>query len=205
MASIGEIGAKARAAGRAVFGEVRWQRPQWLTLASARTQQGIASFGTAVRASPARSAAIAAGALAVIVGGYFLWQWYENRPKPVEVAYRVNPVAPTCYSCEPPGKPNALIVQFEASVAPLDRAGHKVQAGEAGISMSPQLPGEWTWDDDRLLRFQPAEDWPVGAKIAVKFDRKNFAAPQVRLAEYEFEFGTPAFDARIAATECSTQ
>ena len=47
------------------------------------------------------------------------------------------------------GPPNPLIVRFDASAAPLERAGHTVEPQQAGISMSPQLAGQWTWDDDK--------------------------------------------------------
>jgi alpha-2-macroglobulin len=201
MESIRALGAKARAAGRALFGELRWQRPQWLFYTAARTQQAFASFGAAVQRSPARATVIAACGIGLLAGSYLLWQWYERRPQPVEVAYSVTAPAITCYACEPPGQPNPLIVQFESSAAPLDRAGHPVEAATAGLSMSPQLAGQWSWDDDKILRFQPAADWPIGEKIAVQLDRKRFAAAQVRLKDYEFEFSTPGFEARIAATE----
>ena len=205
MASIQELGARtARAVGRgvrAIFGQISWQQPAWLTQAATRTRRGAHELNAAVRRSPARAAGIAAGSVAILAAGYFLWQWYENRPKPVEVAYAVNAPAVTCYACEPPGQPNPLIVQFEASAAPLEFAGHPVDAAKAGISMSPDLAGQWTWDDDKILRFQPAADWPVGAHIAVQLDKRRFAAEQIRLKEYEFKFDTPAFIAKIAATE----
>lgn len=192
---------KARAAGRALFGEVRWQKPQWLSYTAARARQATASFTTAVRKSPARATGIGACGIVLLAGSYLLWQWYERRPRPVEVAYTVTAPAITCYACEPPGQPNPLIVQFESSTAPLERAGHPLQAAQSGIAMSPELAGQWSWDDDKILRFQPAADWPIGEKIAVTLDRKRFAAAPVRLKEYEFEFVTPAFDAKIAATE----
>lgn len=205
MASIRRMGERvARAlgsAGRAIFGRLSWQQPAWLTRTSASTRRGAENLRASVRRSPVRAAGMAAGVVAILAGGYFLWQWYEHRPKPVEVAYSVAAPAVTCYACEPPGQPNPLIVQFEASAAPLERAGHPLEAKQAGISMRPELAGQWTWDDDKILRFQPATDWPVGVRIAVEFDKRRFVAEQVRLKDYAFEFTTPAFAAKIAATE----
>lgn len=197
MSATKTIGERIRTALRTLVGELTWTRPQWFSASTAAVQRGSAQ----VRANPRRSAMIGLGALALAVGGVLLWRWYESRPRPVEVAFAVNAPAVTCYSCEPPGSPNPLIVQFEASAAPLDRAGHRVEAKQAGIAMSPELAGQWTWDDDRTLRFQPGADWPIGTQYMVKFDRRHFTAAPVRLKRYDFEFAAPAFAAKIAATE----
>ncbi|MGH8188281.1 MAG: hypothetical protein ACREUC_17115, partial [Steroidobacteraceae bacterium] len=76
-----------------------------------------------------------------------------------------------------------------------------MQAEQVGISMRPEIAGQWTWDDDRVLRFQPAADWPVGERFDVSFDRRGFAAPHVRLKDYAFQFSSAAFEAQIASTE----
>jgi hypothetical protein len=130
-----------------------------------------------------------------------VWRWYENRPQPVEVTFAVTPPPVTCYACEPPRPPNPLFVRFDSSTAPLDRAGHSVEPEQAGISMSPKLAGQWTWDDDKVLRFQPSSDWPVGQRFEVSLSRKTFAAGHVQLREYTFEFDAPAFVAKVANTE----
>lgn len=201
MASMKAMGQRLARAARTVFGQLTWQQPAWLSRASQRTRAGSQQLNAAVRRSPARAAGIAAGVIALTAGGYWLWHWYESRPKPVEVDYVVTPPALTCYACEPPGSPNPLIVQFAASAAPLERAGHPLDATQSGIRMSPALAGQWSWDEDKILRFQPAADWPVGMQVDVTFDKRKFAASQVRLREYEFKFATPAFVARIGATE----
>lgn len=139
--------------------------------------------------------------MALLIAAIFAWRWYESRPKPVEVAFTVTAPAVTCYACEPPGQPNPLIVHFASSAAPLEGAGHPVEAKDAGISLSPDLAGQWTWDDDKTLRFQPAADWPVGERYTVELARRRFAAEHVRLEEYEFEFSSPAFAAKVAGTQ----
>ncbi|HEY6641102.1 alpha-2-macroglobulin [Povalibacter sp.] len=191
------IGENFRRALRAIVGDVAWTKPAWISNCDAALRRGSAH----VRANPRGFAIIAGAALASIAGGMALWRWYESQPKPVEVAYEVHVPAVTCYACEPPGTPNPLIVQFAASAAPLDRVGHTIDPRLTGIAMSPEFAGQWTWDDDKSLRFQPQADWPVGTRYTVKFDRKNFVAQSVRLARYDFEFTSPAFDARIAAIE----
>jgi hypothetical protein len=94
-----------------------------------------------------------------------------------------------------------LIVHFEDSVAPIEKSGHPLDANHPGLTLRPTHEGIWTWDDDRTLRFAPAKEWPVGKQFDVTIDRRGVIADQVRLADYQFSFSTPAFEARVAATE----
>jgi alpha-2-macroglobulin len=197
MSSMTSLGQRLRRILRASFGEVSWTPPPWLAAAGAAVGRGAAG----ARANRRRALAIAAGVLALVAGGVLLWRWYEARPKPVLVAFEVAAPAVTCYGCDPPGSPNPLLVRFDASAAPLEGVGHAFEADDGGIRVRPELAGEWRWDDDRTLRFQPKDDWPIGTKYVVDLDRRRFAAPQVRLAEHSFEFVAPAFTATIAATE----
>lgn len=201
MAWIRAVGESAARALRAILGEVTWQPPHWLAASAVWTGQRLTQLHTAARGSPRRTAAMAGIGVAAFAAGFALWHWYSTRPQPIEVGFKVTAPAVTCYGCDPPGQPNPLVVQFDASAAPLQRAGHTLEPEEAGIGMSPALAGDWTWDNDRVLRFQPAADWPIGSQVDIKFDRKRFAAPQVRLDRYGFNFTTPVFAARIANTE----
>jgi alpha-2-macroglobulin len=198
---MGAAGERFRRGLRAAFGQVFWQPPQWVSSTASFVHARGAATASAARANPRRAALIGAGALAFVVGAVLLWRWYENRPQPVEVTFAVTTPPVTCYACDPPRPPNPLIVRFDAATAPLDRAGHAVAAEQAGISMSPQLAGQWTWDDDKVLRFQPASDWPVGQRFEVSLSRKTFAAPHVHLRNYQFEFDSPGFVAKVATTE----
>ncbi|HMN44184.1 MAG TPA: alpha-2-macroglobulin [Povalibacter sp.] len=191
------IGGRLRGIWRALVGDIAWTRPAWVTRSGAALQRGAAY----VRANPRRVGLLSGALLAVALGAFFAWRWYENQPKPVEVAFEVSVPAVTCYACEPPGTPNPLIVSFAASAAPLDRVGHTVDPKQAGITLIPEFAGQWTWDDDRTLRFAPAADWPVGTRYTVKFDRRHFVADPVRLDRYDFEFTSPAFAAKIAGVE----
>src|SRR5437868_1360421 len=186
MPSTRTIGQRFRQALRALVGEITWSQPQWFAAASGALKRASANVTDGVRSNPRRAGVIAVAGLAFIAGGLWLWRWYESQPKPVLVAFEVTAPTVTCYACEPPGKPRPLIIQFASSTAPLDRAGHPVEAQQAGVEMTPQLPGQWAWDNDKTLRFEPQSDWPVGAKFRVKFDRKRFAAQAVRLQRQEF-------------------
>jgi uncharacterized protein YfaS (alpha-2-macroglobulin family) len=185
------------AAARAVFGEFHWQAPRWLSALRSGGSRSVA----AARANPRQTSLFLLGIAAIIGAGWFGWQWYERQPKPVEVTFNVMPPAVTCYVCDPPRQPNSLVVEFDHPTAPLDLVGHAFDPRKHGISMSPALPGEWQWTDDRTLFFTPSEDWPVGQPYKVDLARRGFTAEQVRLATYKFEFRAPAFEARVAATE----
>ncbi len=198
---MGDTGERLRRGLRAAFGQVSWQPPQWISSSASFVHGHAAAAATAARANPRRAALVGAAALTLVVAAVVLWRWYENRPRPVEVTFAVTAPPVTCYACDPPGAPNPLIVRFDAATAPLERAGHGVEPQQAGISISPQLAGQWTWDDDKVLRFQPASDWPIGQRFEVSLSRKDFAAAHVRLREYSFKFDAPGFGASVAKTE----
>jgi uncharacterized protein YfaS (alpha-2-macroglobulin family) len=201
MASASTLVARLRAGLAALVGEFSWQRPRWLEAVSSSTKRRSASLAANVRANPRRALLLAAAVLAVLGALFFIWRWYESRPKLVEIGYSVHAPGLTCYACEPPGEPQPLIVRFEASVAPLDKSGHELDAERPGIAMQPQIAGRWSWDDDKTLRFAPSEDWPIGERFEVSVARRGTLAEHIRLNEYAFEFASPAFEATIAATE----
>ncbi len=186
-----------RQGARTIFGKFAWQPPQWMS----NVARGAVGATRSLRANPRRSTVIALGLVAALLAAAALWHWYESRPRPVEVAFAIEAPVPTCYACEPPGDPNPLIVRFESSVAPLERIGHALDAQQAQVSLSPRFAGQWHWDDDRTLRFQPAADWPIAERFKIDFARKGFTAPQVRLQDYGLEFRTAPFEARIAETQ----
>jgi uncharacterized protein YfaS (alpha-2-macroglobulin family) len=205
MGSIGSGFARIRTVcsriARAIVGDVSWQRPAWWVRSSEVARQRSGNALAAIRSNPRAASAVLVGLALAISGSWYAWHWYQTRPRPVEVGFTVMPPPVTCYACDPPRPPHPLLVQFAGSAAPLDRIGNKFDPKQAGISMSPALEGDWTWDDDKTLRFQPAADWPIGEQIEVDLAKRGFVADQIRLTEYEFEFTTPAFDAKIGATQ----
>jgi uncharacterized protein YfaS (alpha-2-macroglobulin family) len=190
-----------RTALRTIFGELNWQPPGWFSASSGAVRQGAGRLNAAARANPKAAALLLAAVAALIAGAWLGWHWYKNRPQPVLTEFAVSAPGLTCYACEPPGAPNPLVVTFSASTATLERAGHPIDPQQAGIDISPAIAGQWSWDDDRTLRFQPAADWPIGQQYKVELSKKNFAASHVTLKEYEFTFQTPAFLAKLANTE----
>jgi uncharacterized protein YfaS (alpha-2-macroglobulin family) len=201
LAALTQCARVVRSAAGALFGQVNWQPPRWLNAVRDSVVRSYVALNDIVKAKPRQSASVAGVIAILIVGGYVGWRWYDSRPKPVEFEFTVETPAITCYACEPPGKPNPLIVRFSGSTAPLDKVGHAMEIEKSGLSLAPEMSGQWFWDDDQTLRFQPSVDWPIDTEFTVRLDRKAFAASHVRLREYSIEFRTLPFTAQVANTE----
>ena len=150
---------------------------------------------------PRQTALLSAATVLLLGAAYIGWRWYENRPRPIETEFTVTAPGITCYDCEPPGKPNPVLVSFSGSAAPLAQTGKDLDPKSDAVRMEPALKGTWHWDSDRLLRFQPAEDWPIGARFNVSLAKRGFVAPHVHLKDYGFSFDSPYFAAKLGDTE----
>ncbi|HVO45713.1 MAG TPA: hypothetical protein VMT29_05195 [Steroidobacteraceae bacterium] len=53
----------------------------------------------------------------------------------------------------------------------------------------PRHASPWHWDDDRTLRFQAAEDWPIDTTFHVVLEQGALEA-HVRLHDEDFSFRT---------------
>jgi uncharacterized protein YfaS (alpha-2-macroglobulin family) len=183
------IGQVLAAIGRSVFGT--WSAPPWLVWSGGR----VAAGGRQMAAHPRITAGVVALLVALAASGWYGYKWWQARPKPLETKFTTEAIAPT--DIENEQQPNPLTVIFAHSAAPLAMSGKDVSTG---ITVLPPLEGTWTWVDDKTLRFQPKQDWPVGIEHEVKFD-KTLVASHVTLAGYDFKFTTPKFNAQITRGE----
>lgn len=143
-----------------------------------------------------------AGAAVLLLGAaYGGWRWYESRPRPLETQFTVTAPGLTCYACEPVGSPEPLLIRFDSSAAPLAQTGKDLDSEAGAVRMTPAMKGVWHWDSDRVLRFQPAQDWPIGSRFSVTLARRGSVASHIRLKDYVFTFDTPPFRARLGETE----
>jgi alpha-2-macroglobulin len=168
-----------------LVGNVAWSAPTWMHV---------------VRRHPLRSASAVLVAVLVAAGGWYGWQWYKHRPRPPEpirITWQINAPAITDYA-KLPLVVQPLEVDFSASAAPIELVGKQVATG---ITMQPDTKGQWTWVDDRTLRFTPAADWPVGQHYKVRFDIPQAFAHHVLLADDHFEFDTQPFSATLGRGE----
>lgn len=180
----------------AIVGRVSWQAPGWMLAAE---RAGLASWG-AVRRNPGR-VALVLGAIALTGGGGWLVYTIDKaRPKPPEpvvVTVNATPPALTDYTSEPVTV-HTLDLNFSHSVAPIALVGKDVTAG---ITLDPSIAGKWNWINDRLLRFTPAGDWPVGQTYQGRFDKKVLFAPQANVRDDRFEFATADFTVSLVGGE----
>src|SRR6266850_785920 len=174
-----------------LFGRVSWDAPDWLRWL-VRT---VGQVGRRLAARPGLTAGLGGAILVLSAGGFWGYMWWQARPRPVVVTFTVSP--PERTQIENKKKPNPLVVTFHRSVAPLANVGKEVASG---IDITPALAGTWHWTSDKTLSLQPGGDWPVGGQYTVTFDRSAFAR-EIRLAEYQLTFQTPAFVVTPAAAE----
>lgn len=174
---------------KASLGTVSWTAPRW-----------PGAVAAVVRRRPRH---VLVALLILACAGYG-WYWYRHRPHPPQpnlVTFVVDPPPITSYRVDSKGKVRATVnplqVTFSRSAAPLALAGKTVPGG---IQMRPQIKGTWTWVGDQALSFMPASDWPVGARVRVRFDVKRVFAPQVQMDSRHFTFRVPAFTAQVATS-----
>ena len=186
---------------KVLFGELNWQPPRWLQSFKTGTVRVYKVIVGYVRQHQRQTALVSGAVLLLVVIGVAGWLWYQAQPKPVEVTFNVTAPDITCYSCEPQGKPNALRVQFDGSIAPLELTGHVLDMKKSSLKIDPAIAGEWRWEDDHTLVFQPSVDWGVGQHYDVSIARKGVVASHIRLNKYSFSFDSAAFAANISNTE----
>jgi uncharacterized protein YfaS (alpha-2-macroglobulin family) len=73
--------------------------------------------------------------------------------------------------------------------------GLEGKKAEAGITMTPEIPGEWRWSSDYNLSFTPSQFWRAGENYVVTYD----------LAAMGFPDNVSVNDSRVASTTFTTQ
>lgn len=182
-----------------LVGRIGWRMPPW----APAIKRALCRAENSVDRHPKIVATVLVVALAAAGGGYYGWHWYLNRPQPIEPAplivkqteiYLDKPKAPDINSAEP----QKLVLNFSRSSAPVELSGKVISAG---ASLSPAVPGEWKWQDDRTLVFTASKMLPMGEEYKLTLDAKQLLAPTVSLARNEYHFTIEPFDFRITAAE----
>lgn len=164
-----------------MLGRMAWQPPTWPR-----------SAYTLMRRKPRETAGALISALVLVAAGWWGYDWYQHRPKPIEppkVTIYVSPPAVTDYT-QTPITIHPLVVDFSASVAPIALVG---KPARTGIDLEPKMAGSWVWQSDRELVFTPAADWPVGQHYTLTFDPKTAITAGVLLAKTQVAFSTVHF------------
>jgi alpha-2-macroglobulin len=164
---------------RLLAGDLHYSPPSWFSVSA-----------DAIRRYPSRALSVL-GLLALMVYGVHYW---KNRPQvvPPNLA-RVELQTPTLTDYRvTPLQYSSLVVDFSESVAPLDQVGKPAQA----IQLSPKVPGEFIWRNDRSIEFRASQDWTPGARFTLSFDARKTLAQQAVVDRTEVEFTTPSFTVR---------
>ncbi|MDR0664440.1 MAG: alpha-2-macroglobulin family protein [Helicobacteraceae bacterium] len=186
---------------RGVFGSVNWQSPPWL-----RAVGGALGFaGGKIAAHKTLSAVVVVAALAIAAGSYVGYVWYDNRPKPIDVA-PTEQITANAYFYAPSRTDYSqtqvsiypLAISFAAGVAPLENVGKQITQG---ASVSPSIDGNWTWANSGYLVFQPSVDWQVGQRYEVKLDPKTLIASDYDLSRSEYAWTVEPFSYSFAQRE----
>ncbi|HEY8926117.1 MAG TPA: MG2 domain-containing protein, partial [Polyangia bacterium] len=190
-----------------ITGKPSWDAPPWARAVG----RGGRRAGSWARAEKAKAAVLVFTVLATAAGGVALVRWWEHRPKPLTVAWRL--VEPEATRIEEKVRPRPLRIEFDESVAPLEKVDKPITSGIGFEAQSSgllsgvrgggaaKLDGIWKWVSDRELTFTPKPDWPIGQRLTVRLAKKGLLAPHVRLAQYEAPFTTPPFEVRLADTQ----
>jgi len=190
-----------------VVGRPSWDAPPWARALG----RGGARAGAWARANRPKALAVLVMVLLNAGGGVALVRWWRHRPKPITVEWSIT--APDATRIEDKPRPRPLHIEFESSVAPLDKLDKVITTGLSfeqqstgilgGVTSAPavKLDGVWRWVSDRELTFTPKPDWPIGQALLVRLAKKGLVASHVRLARYDAPFTTPAFEARISEAQ----
>lgn len=172
---------------RSTIGSVSWSPPPWLSWLGRSLAGLVAVISGWRRKRPGVFWWSLAAIIWIALGSYQGWKYYQSLPKPARLS--LHSIAPAATKLEKDAKPDNLFLEFSGSAARLEQVGKPVGQG---ITLSPQLKGEWKWETDARLSFTPQEDWAVGQTYTVTFSKDLFP-PHVLLESYQHSFASASF------------
>jgi uncharacterized protein YfaS (alpha-2-macroglobulin family) len=164
-----------------VVGDITWRPPGWA---------GPVKAG--IKRRPVLSGAALLGAIILLAGGGWLWNWYAHLPKPVTVDWAVNLAGPS--DPDIVFHPQPLTLAFEKSVARLELVGKDVTSQ---VALSPKMNGQWLWSGGSQLMFMPSENWPANTTFRVTLAPELFSR-HARIETLSKEFHTSPFTVAIS-------
>ena len=91
-----------------------------------------------------------------------------------------------------------LLITFKGSAAPLDMVNKPIVDG---ITITPEIHGNWVWDEGDTIIFTPIEDWQIGQQYKINLDKKVLA-DHVKISERtDLSFKTTEFNVKIGNSE----
>lgn len=87
-----------------------------------------------------------------------------------------------------------LVIKLNGSAAPIDMVNKPIVSG---ITIKPEIKGNWVWDGANKIVFEPIENWKIGTDYKIELD-KSVLADHVKLRDKkELSFTTTAFSLEI--------
>ena len=160
-----------------IFGQFNYTKPAWMQKAyenskanPEKTKKFLISFAALV---------------AVVVGGIWAKNYYDNMPKPDAVSFRVGEIYSYDFA-RPETRP--LYLTFNKSAASVDMIGKPITEG---IKLKPDIQGQWVWVSDKELKFTPImekgkSDWPIGETFKGSISKK-ILGQNIILKDYDFK------------------
>ena len=167
-----------------LFGQLSWTPPPWLcALARHRLRTGLVVL--------------------VLLGLSAAWVYYQSLPQPLH--YQVAISAPgVAELVDGEVRPQPLRISFKpsepdapdsvANLALLDRVITQ------GVTLEPDLPGQWRWLDERVLQFAPEQDWAADSLYRLHLGESLFR-DGVRLDDKRPGFRSAALSASLSSIE----
>ena len=184
---------------KVIFGQLRWEPPTWLrALGRIPVALGVLGYRALREAqlrNPRRFWVSLSSLMLVAIVGAEGYRWYKNRPQPYTL--KASASSPKATPITVDAKPEALVVTFSGSAAPLELVGKDISTG---VTLTPAFAGRWFWRRDSELVFVPAQDWPVGAQFQLTF-APELVASHVLLSEYSLPITTAPFEANFEKAE----
>ncbi|MDR0580029.1 MAG: alpha-2-macroglobulin family protein [Campylobacteraceae bacterium] len=185
-----------------VFGKIEWQTPLWIRY----TSKAFKFLGSYLLKYKKITAVSIAAVILLTAGGYCIYVWQQNQPKPIEVApIDYTEVYADVYAPQKTNYQNDeiffndLSVRFSRPAAPIENVGKN--ANITGIRLTPQINGTWKWVNEYLLTFTPNEDWRIGETYNVGLTPKTLLNEQVKIDKDEYEFSIEPFGLKVISKE----
>ena len=190
-----------------IFGELNYMPPIWMQKVNSlffATAMGafFSKFFNLRRSDPKKfyqRSGLAFATFAVLVAGsYFGFRWWQARPQPRLVTFRIDKPGATNPETQ---EADTLFIRFSQSVAKLEDL-NKVLTDR--IKLKPEVVGSWSWENDQTLKFKPdfkvKADWAIGTEYSFDF-KKTLFAEHVRLDKFDGDFKTPALQSNYSSQE----
>lgn len=165
-----------------IFGQLSWRCPPWMNSVRQKAVSHPLKFSSQIIVL-----------LAALGAAIYAAHWYVHLPKPELVTAMIT--TPKVSDVEDDKLiPDSLAIDFgiqkdtfsKQSVAPISLAGKAVSSG---VTLTPDMNGQWRWDSDSRLVFTPATDWPAGQTYKITFTR-DFFAPGAKMQSLNYDFST---------------